>query len=272
MRTIKSVLIRGVAAAGLIGTGLAGAAGTGSAAGDDFGKPLVPGTTITEQRDVSAERTNGHSFLEINGAGQLVYWTRAGASFVPQVRGTDWANTRAITSLDETHFIEIKGDFRLSLWTWNGSFYTEKNVGQGWEPARLVSGVAPNAFLEINNLGDLRVWYFDGNYSITGYDPIGTQWDNTRAIAGKDFVDFIEIEGAGAVSEWYDFESAGHALRETRFDVADFTAVRLIVGTDFQHFLVILTNGDLYEFTLQDNGEYTPVRVGQDWGGTRLIG
>nr|WP_042184516.1 hypothetical protein [Kibdelosporangium sp. MJ126-NF4]CEL16353.1 hypothetical protein [Kibdelosporangium sp. MJ126-NF4]CTQ94277.1 hypothetical protein [Kibdelosporangium sp. MJ126-NF4] len=269
MRIIKAAATIGATAAMFIGI-----AGASSAAPSDFTKPLqsdaVADAKKDRGRDAGIQSTDGHSFLEVNNAGQLVRWTRADQTFGNQVRGWGWENTRQITSLDADTFVEIKGDNRLSKWTWNGGAYVEAAVGTGWNNAKVITGIAPNRFLEINLSGELVLWQFEANNGLTRW-VIGNGWHNTRTIAGKDDIDFLEIKANGKLSEWYDFLDGGANLKENAFAQSDFTQARLIVGTDFDHFLVIANNGDLVEFSAINN-EYVPAKRGQGWTGTRLIG
>ncbi|CAM3869168.1 hypothetical protein KIPE111705_28865 [Kibdelosporangium persicum] len=264
MRLIKVAATIGVAAAMFIGT-----AGTSSAAPSDFTKPLRADEKIDRGNDVGVQRTDGHSFMEINAAGQLVRWTRAGETFSGQVRGQGWENTRQITSLDPNTFLEINSSSNLVKWTWNGSTYVPATVGTAWYNTKVITGIAPGRFLEINGSGELLVWEFGANNGLSRW-VIGIGWHNTRTIAGTDDIDFLEIKGDGILSEWYDFFDGGANLREIRFE-EDFSAARLMVGTEFNHFLVIDQAGNLIEF-LGDNSGYTPVQRGWGWNGTRLVG
>ncbi|SMC98608.1 hypothetical protein SAMN05661093_03558 [Kibdelosporangium aridum] len=266
MRFTKLATMTAVVAAMFIG-----AAGTGSAV---EGQPLVPrgGVNINETRDVSAQKTDGEVFMEINNQGNLMFWSRSGETFTGQQRGNGWQNTRLITSLSRDRFLEINGANDLVLWTWTGSHYTPKVVGTNWGPARLVTGIHSHAFLEINDQGQLRNWYFNDNYDILGYEQIGSDWHKTRAIAGKDFVDFVEIKGDNSVSEWFDWNNAGHSLQEIQFTGADFSNVRLIIGTDFYHFVTVREDGLLVEYTLGSDGYYYEGLRGNGWGNARLIG
>nr|WP_042184514.1 hypothetical protein [Kibdelosporangium sp. MJ126-NF4]CEL16352.1 hypothetical protein [Kibdelosporangium sp. MJ126-NF4]CTQ94276.1 hypothetical protein [Kibdelosporangium sp. MJ126-NF4] len=271
MKLAKVAATLGVAAAMFLG-----AAGTGSAAPSDhsgtFGKaPDKQGSGF------SAQRTSGHSFWEVNKQGQLVYWTRSGDSFSGQVRGSGWdeAHTRQIAVLSENVFIELKANYNLSRWTWTGSGLVEQNVGTNWTPTRLLTGIDDNRFLEIKNDGQLVQWTFDG----TALAPwhIGVGWEATRLIAGlggpeDHIVDFIEVKTAkGAVSNWYGTVSQ---LEEFSFgDKADFSDVRLIVGTDPLHFLIVPDDGTLWEFAVDEaQNAWIGRQVGQGWDNSRLIG
>src|SRR6187551_3078240 len=70
----------------------------------------IPSFNGVEREGLKVQTTDGQSFLEINSAGELVHWQRAGESYAKQVRGWGWQGTRAITTLDAQTFLEIKGD------------------------------------------------------------------------------------------------------------------------------------------------------------------
>ena len=227
---------------------------------------------VERERGPKPLTTDGQSFLEINGAGELVHWQRAGESYAKQVRGWGWQGTRAITTLDNQTFLEIKGDGRLSKWTWNGGAYDEAVVGWGWNNARLVTGIAGNQFMEINNQGELAYWTFDGSNGLSKVVR-GWGWNGTKSITGLDPYLFIEIKGDATNSiSWWVNEQTG--LREfPEVPAQDNHYIRLIAGGDADHFTIITTNGTLVEFAYnQSADEYQGVARGWGWGGTRLIG
>jgi hypothetical protein len=216
--------------------------------------------------------TDGQSFLEINNAGELVHWQRAGESYAKQVRGWGWQGTRTITTLDAQTFLEIKGDGRLSKWTWNGGAYNEAVVGWGWNNARLVTGVAGNQFMEINNQGELAYWTFDGSNSLTKVVR-GWGWNGTKSITGLDPYLFIEIKGdtLNSMPFWVNEQSGLTEFPEEQ--PRDNRWIRLIAGGDADHFTVIATDGTLVEYAWNDTaGAYQGVARGWGWQGTRLIG
>nr|WP_157527783.1 hypothetical protein [Kibdelosporangium sp. MJ126-NF4]CEL16351.1 hypothetical protein [Kibdelosporangium sp. MJ126-NF4]CTQ94275.1 hypothetical protein [Kibdelosporangium sp. MJ126-NF4] len=226
---------------------------------------------VTGQDQGGVQSTSGYTFMEVNAAGQLVRWTRAGDTFTPTQCGTDWGQTHAITSLDANSFVEIKPDYRLSKWTWNGAFYTETVVGQGWQPARLIAGIAFNRFVEINTAGQLVLWEFSPANQLSAV-VIGSEWQNTRLIAGKGNINFMEVKGTGGLSDWYDF-GWGQGVQEVHHDGLDLSDVRLIAGIDLDHFLVIdQPAGDLFEYSLDPELGYVKVQRGNGWSGTKLIG
>ncbi|GLZ34429.1 hypothetical protein Lesp02_66160 [Lentzea sp. NBRC 105346] len=239
-----------------------------SAEGTDFAKPI---NGVKREQGFQAQTTDGNSFLEVNGAGNLVYWTRSGGSFSGEVRGWGWGGTRIVSSLNSTSFVEVKGDGRLSKWSWNGGGYVEQVVGWGWGNARLLSAVSSNQFIEINQQGDLALWTFDAN-NVLSKSTIGWGWGGTRVISGLGGtpLDFLEIKGDGRFSEWYD----EGGLKEFPFNDTNFSQVRLLAGTDINHFLLIdAVEGGLYEFTLNTStNQWEPAQRGWGWGGTRLIG
>ncbi|GHH48031.1 hypothetical protein [Lentzea cavernae] len=221
--------------------------------------------------------TDGQSFLEINGAGQLVHWQRSGESYSGQLRGWGWQGTRAITSLDNQSFLEIKGDGRLSKWTWNGGTYVEAVVGSGWNNARLVTGIANNQFIEINNQGELVYWTFDGSNNLSRVLR-GWGWGATKSITGLDPFVFFELKGdaLNSLSWWVDTQEG---LREFPEEVEpgqpqpDNRWMRLIAGTDSDHFTIVDTDGILVEYTLDPSDYVWKLAVrGSGWQGTRLIG
>jgi hypothetical protein len=237
--------------------------------------PSSAGDSITfkgveRERNFTTTTTNGQTFLEINGAGELVHWSRSGESYAKQLRGWGWQNTRAITTLDEQNFLEIKGDGRLSKWTWNGSWYSEAVVGSGWNNARLVTGISGNQFIEINNQGELVYWTFDGSNGLSRIVR-GIGWGGTRSITGLDPYLFIEIKGdANNSLSWWVNGSAG--LQEFP-EGGDNRWIRLMAGGDADHFTVIRTDGVLLEFAWDNvNSQWVGTQRGIGWGGTRLIG
>ncbi len=270
MRLMKVAATIGVAVAMAIG-----AAGTGSAAQNDYSdqKVKVP----AKDSGVSAQRTNGHSFWEINASGELNYWYRSGESFERSVRGSGWQNTRQITSLNANVFLEIKPDYRLARWTWTGNGFIEEIVGTGWQPARVITGIDDNRFLEIKQDGTLTHWTFTPNG--LSASNVGAGWQNARTIAGlggpqDNVIDFMEIKNTGAVSEWY---STGGPFEEWPFGTVDFSDVRLIAGMDADHFVFIPNDGTLWEFALvfdetEQQWYWIAAQRGAGWGGTRLIG
>lgn len=233
------------------------------------GSDLKPLGGVERPQDVRANKTDGNSFVEVNGAGQLVFWQRTGETFYSQVRGSDWQNTRIVSSLNRDSFLEVKGDGRLAKWSWNGSSYNQQIVGSGWDNARLLTGIASNKFVEINNQGNLVLWTFDGANNLTA-TLRGWGWQGTRIIAGLEDFDFMEVKGDGRVSEWID----DNGLKELPIQNSDFSDVRLMVGTDYTHFLVIdTTAGGLFEFTYTEiDNTWHVAQRGSGWGSTRLIG
>ncbi|WP_143138794.1 hypothetical protein [Lentzea waywayandensis] len=228
---------------------------------------------LDRDRGSKIQTTDGQSFLEINGAGELVHWQRAGESYSRQLRGWGWQGTRAITTLDAQTFVEIKGDGRLSKWTWNGSWYSEAAVGTGWNNARLITGVAGNQFIEINNQGELAYWTFDGSNGLSKIVR-GVGWGATKSITGLDPFLFIEIKGdaLNSMSFWVNEQSGLTEFPETGNPDGN-TYIRLIAGGDSDHFTVITTNGLLVEYAYNESeGAYQGVMRGWDWQGTRLIG
>ncbi|TWP49958.1 hypothetical protein FKR81_22245 [Lentzea tibetensis] len=257
--------VLGLAAALSVVTGV-----PASAEGHDY----LPSGGVERKQDVQASTTDGNSYMEINSAGQLVLWRRTGETFYGEVRGSDWNNTRIISTLSANSFLEVKGDGRLAKWTWNGGTYIQQIVGSGWNNARLVTGVSANKFLEINQQGNLVLWTFDAANNLFA-TVRGTGWENTKSITGLGDLDFMEVKGAdpqgvSALSEWIDF----NGLQETKFEGSDFSRARLMAGTDVNHFVVIDgVDGTLLEFTYteSDNTWHVALR-GSGWGGTRLIG
>ncbi|MCP2246429.1 hypothetical protein [Lentzea aerocolonigenes] len=227
---------------------------------------------VERERSMSTATTNGQSFLEINGAGELVHWERSGSSYAKQVRGWGWGGTRTITTLDEQTFLEIKGDGRLSKWTWNGGAYSENVVGWGWNNARLITGVSGNQFIEINNQGELAYWTFDGSNVLSKVIK-GWGWGGTKSITGLDPYLFIEIKGDALNSlSWWVNGSTG--LQEFH-EGGDRRWIRLIAGGDADHFTIIRTDGVLMEYAwvqTGESGEWVGTERGWGWGGTRLIG
>ncbi|MFI6097717.1 hypothetical protein ACIA8G_19325 [Lentzea sp. NPDC051213] len=220
---------------------------------------------------VSLATTNGQSFIEINGANELVHWQRAGESYAKQVRGWGWGGTRTITTLDEQNFIEIKGDGRLSKWTWNGGSYSEVVIGWGWNNARLITGISAGQFIEINNQGELAYWTING----TSLSKVvrGQGWGGTKSITGLDPYMFIEIKGdtLNSLSWWVDTTSG---LQEF-YEGGDRRWIRLIAGGDADHFTIIRTDGTLMEFAWDGSsepGKWVGTERGWGWQGTRLIG
>jgi hypothetical protein len=228
---------------------------------------------VEREHGYQAATTDGQSFLEINGAGELVQWQRAGASYNKQVRGWGWGGTRTITTLDAQSFLEIKGDGRLSKWTWNGSSYNEAVVGWGWNNARLITGISAGQFIEINNQGELAFWTFDGSNTLSKVVR-GQGWQATKSITGLDPFMFIEIKGdaSNSLSWWVDTTTSG--LQEFP-EGGDNRWIRLIAGGDADHFTVIRTDGTLMEFVWTQSGStgsWVGTERGWGWQGTRLIG
>ncbi|MGI5502309.1 hypothetical protein [Lentzea sp. CA-135723] len=224
---------------------------------------------VERERGPKPLTTDGQSFLEINAAGELVHWQRAGESYAKQVRGWGWQGTRAITTLDNQTFLEVKGDGRLSKWTWNGGAYTEAVVGWGWGNARLVTGVAANQFIEVNNQGELAYWTFDGSNNLSKVVR-GWGWQSTKSVTGLDPYLFIEIKGdtVNSLSFWVNGQGGLSEYPE----VGDNRWIRLIAGGDVDHFTVIATDGTLLEYAWNDTDGYKPTARGWGWQGTRLIG
>ncbi|GAA3840014.1 hypothetical protein GCM10022243_02940 [Saccharothrix violaceirubra] len=226
---------------------------------------------VERERGVSSATNGGQSLLEINSAGELVYWQRSGVSYSRQVRGWGWQNTQAITSLDAQHFIEIKGDGRLAKWSWNGGQYTQSIIGWGWDNARLITGISSGQFIEINKQGELAYWTLDGSNGLTKAVR-GWGWQATRSITGLDPYLFIEIKGdaLNSLSWWVD-EASG--LREYPETNSDNRWIRLIAGADADHFVVIAVDGTLVEFAWNAGTErWVGTERGWGWQGTRLIG
>ncbi|NRN66336.1 hypothetical protein GC106_35580 [Kibdelosporangium sp. 4NS15] len=272
MRLTKVAATVGVAVAMFLG-----AAATGSAAQNDYSKPMGP-APAKQDSGFSAQRTNGHSFWEVNKQGQLVYWTRSGDSYSGQIRGSGWdeAHTLQITALNENVFVELKADYRLSRWTWTGSGFIEEVVGTNWTPTRLLSGIDDNRFLEIKHDGQLVQWTFHGT-TLAPYH-LGVGWEAARLIAGlggpeDHIIDFIEVgtDELGSVSNW--FGVAGN-LQEFPFGPnANFSDVRLIVGTDSYHFLIVPDDGTLWELAVDEaQNAWVGRQVGQGWDNSRLLG
>ncbi|CAM3869375.1 hypothetical protein KIPE111705_28880 [Kibdelosporangium persicum] len=226
---------------------------------------------VQAAESIGIQSTGGHSFIEVNNQGQLVYWARSGNTFANHVRGSDWDGTHAITSLDTNTFLEIKPDYRLAKWTWTGQHYAEDVVGQGWQPARLIAGIASNRFIEINTAGELVLWEFTASNQLTR-SVIGSNWGATRLIAGKGNINFMEVKGTGGLSDWYDF-GWGQGVQEVHHDGMDLSDARLIAGLDLDRFLVVDTPaGDLFEYTLDPELGYVKVQRGTGWNNARLIG
>ncbi|MFD4639484.1 hypothetical protein ACFWN2_19375 [Lentzea sp. NPDC058436] len=227
---------------------------------------------VERERGPKPLTTDGQSFLEINGAGELVHWQRAGESYAKQVRGWGWQGTRAITTLDNQTFLELKGDGRLSKWTWNGGAYNEAVVGWGWNNARLVTGIASNQFIEINNQGELAYWTFDGSNNLSKVVR-GWGWGGTKSITGLDPFLFIEIKGdaLNSLSWWVNEQSGLTEYAEP--GGFDNRWMRLIAGGDADHFTVIATDGTLIEYAWNTSAEqWQPTARGWGWNSTRLIG
>ncbi|MFD4676887.1 hypothetical protein ACFWNN_44725 [Lentzea sp. NPDC058450] len=231
--------------------------------------PSIKG--VERERGPKPLTTDGQSFLEINGAGELVHWQRAGESYAKSVRGWGWQGTRAITTLDNNTFLEVKTDGRLSKWSWNGTWYTEAVVGWGWNNARLVTGVAGNEFMEINNQGELAYWTFDGSNNLSKVVR-GWGWQATRSITGLDPYLFIEIKGDAINSMSFWVNAPGGLQEHRELENPDKRWIRLIAGGDIDHFTVIATDGTLLEFAWDDNQGYVPTARGWGWQNTRLIG
>lgn len=231
--------------------------------------PSIKG--VERERGPKPLTTDGQSFLEINGVGELVHWQRSGESYAKQLRGWGWQNTRAITTLDNQTFLEVKGDGRLSKWTWNGGTYIEAVVGRGWDNARLVTGVAGNQFIEINNQGELAYWTFDGSNNLSKVVR-GWGWQGTKSITGLDQFLFFELKGdeLNTLSWWVNTSTGLQEFREN--DGSDNTWMRLIAGNDAEHFTVVTTDGTLLEYALDAASNWVPTVRGWGWNGTRLIG
>nr|WP_157527786.1 hypothetical protein [Kibdelosporangium sp. MJ126-NF4]CEL16354.1 hypothetical protein [Kibdelosporangium sp. MJ126-NF4]CTQ94278.1 hypothetical protein [Kibdelosporangium sp. MJ126-NF4] len=271
MRLFKMAAVVGAAVAVLIG-----AAGNGSAAEQDFGKPVSNGDRSLVSQGFEAQRTSGtNAFYEINAYGELNYWTRSAGSYDRQVRGNGWNNTKQITALSENLLLELKGNDNLSLWTWNGSFFTEQGVGTGWSPTRLISGIASDRFIEVKQSGTLSLWRFTG----AGLQEtnIGSGWQPARLIGGltgnaggEEIVDFIEINDSGATAEWVKNSTGFHRAEFINLNLSD---VRMLAGIDVNHFVVVATGGQLVEFAYDGNAEvWNVTEVGSGWQGSRLIG
>ncbi|MFD1149554.1 hypothetical protein [Saccharothrix hoggarensis] len=257
---------------GLVAAVSVATAAPGAAQGRDYQPFGADKAVERQQQDFQANTTNGESFLEVNAAGNLVYWRRTadGYTFYSQVRGWGWGGTRIVSTLNADTFVEVKGDGRLSKWTWDGYNYHEQVVGWGWQNARLLSGVSWDKFVEINQQGNLVLWQFDAANNLSS-TTIGWGWGGTRLITGLADLDFLEVKGNGLVSEWLD---QGAGLEEFPLTGADFSTVRLMAGMDINHFLLIDGyDGSLWEATYNES-DYTwyPVQRGWGWNGTRLIG
>ncbi|MCE7009443.1 hypothetical protein LWC34_42510 [Kibdelosporangium philippinense] len=266
---MKVVATIGVAMAMAIG-----AAGTGSAAQTDYGKERAP---LHPADSADVQRTAGHSFWEVNNAGELVYWSRSGTTFIRDVRGWGWNNTHQITALSPNVFLEIKPDYRLARWTWNGRnrSFTEEIVGTGWQTARKITGIDSNRFLEINVNGNLYLWTFTSSGLVR--QQIGTGWGQSRLLAGlggPGYIHFFEVEDSGGGSEWYT-DSNGQ-LVENPFK-ANFNDVRLMAGLDSSHFIFVTNDGTLWEYVVtwieEEQGWFwVASKRGQGWNNSRLIG
>ncbi len=227
---------------------------------------------VERERGMSLTTTGGQSFLEINGAGELVHWQRSGESYAKHVRGWGWGGTRTITTLDEQNFLEIKGDGRLSKWTWNGGAYSEAVVGWGWNNARLITGISSGQFIEINAQGELAYWTFDGSGTLSKAVR-GWGWGGTKSITGLSPYMFIEIKGDtfNSLSWWVDTTTGLQEFAEG----GDNRWIRLIAGGDEDHFTIIRTDGTLMEFAWVENGgsgSWVGTERGWGWGSSRLIG
>jgi hypothetical protein len=227
---------------------------------------------VERERGMSLTTTGGQSFLEINGAGELVHWQRSGESYAKHVRGWGWGGTRTITTLDEQNFLEIKGDGRLSKWTWNGGAYSEAVVGWGWNNARLITGISSGQYIEINAQGELAYWTFDGSGTLSKAVR-GWGWGGTKSITGLSPYMFIEIKGDtfNSLSWWVDTTTGLQEFAEG----GDNRWIRLIAGGDEDHFTIIRTDGTLMEFAWVENGgsgSWVGTERGWGWGSTRLIG
>ncbi|MET0238244.1 MAG: hypothetical protein ABW224_26625 [Kibdelosporangium sp.] len=259
-----------VATLGLVAAMFVGAAGTGAAAPAE--RDVKPyNRDGKSERSSGIQTTNGNSFLEINGAGELIYWSRPNetAGYSAQKRGTGWGQTKVITSLDSNHFIEVKPDNRLALWTWNG-FYSEQIIGTGWQNARLLAGLDSGSFLEVNQQGELVMWFLEGTQLFR--EVIGTGWHTARHLAGLVNLAFVEVKQNGNLSQWYwDDVNLVQVPADT---TGGFAKVRLMAGLDLDHWLYIDANTAQlveYQWSEPDNAYISKV-VGVGWGNSRLLG
>jgi hypothetical protein len=253
---------------GLVATVCAATAAPGSAEGRGYQPLGEVKRAVAGAGDFQTQATDGSSFIEVNGAGNLVFWQRSGDSFSGHVRGWGWQGARIVSTLNRDTFVEVKGDGRLAKWSWDGGAYHEQIVGWGWQNARLLTGVSWNRFLEVNQAGNLVLWTFDGLNNLSS-TTIGWGWGATRSITGLADLDFMEVKGNGQLSEWID----EGGLREYQLG-ADFSSVRLMAGLDSLRFVLIDGyDGSLWEFTYDPSTYYwSATQRGWGWGATRLLG
>ncbi|GAA2598913.1 hypothetical protein GCM10010411_35610 [Actinomadura fulvescens] len=226
----------------------------------------------------SVAATDGNSFMEVNNAGQLVWWIRPsiGEGFQRRVVGEGWGTARLITSLGRGDFLEVKRDGRLSNWIWNGQMFVEHHRGTGWGNVRLIAGLTPLAFLAVRTDGAL-IWWKWGNGGFFPHKQIGNGWGTARLLAGLGEHNgeprIMEVKTNGLLSQWlwinglpYEYNK-GQGWGTARL-IAGLT---LSTGPHWDSFMEVKADGRLSEWSLTSSGT-SEINRGSGWGNARLIG
>ncbi|GAA3027662.1 hypothetical protein [Actinokineospora globicatena] len=229
-------------------------------------------TPAPRPESFSPATTGTGSFFAINGANQLVKWTRNATTYTSQLIGPGWGDSRLIAGLGTSQLIQIRYDGTLWDWKYNvtaGQWYGYY-VSADWDNIAQLGGLGYNRFLVKTTAGVLREYVSaqdDHVYSLAVWT--GASYGNQTLVTGLSASSFFGIDKDTGIANHYAW-SGGVATGT--YVGTGWGNVSKIAGIDATRFVTVRsTDNKLVEWN-NSAGTWTSVVFGPGWDDAKLIG